>query len=240
MPDIKRRDKRQNNGTSFNKAEYGIGRPVGFNQDPRDLLLRAFYMGPLPNTYTPIYMRADELNVSNQRYELSLPSSSHFLAFVLSRKKIQLRQSRPNFLSLNKINGTLLERHSNVTQIKFILTCRISRKTIPIEILPNEFRDRRATHLDAFNLKFFGFRKMEWILCHRSNKFSFFSSFLHPPREKESGFERTVSRIAASHQRRTFKRLTSRPATSNVFLSRRFIARFLLQDRGQCARTLLL
>lgn len=87
MPDIKRRDKRQNNGTSFNKAEYGIGRPVGFNQDPRDLLLRAFYMGPLPNTYTPIYMRADELNVSNQRYELSLPSSSHFLAFVLSRKK---------------------------------------------------------------------------------------------------------------------------------------------------------
>lgn len=122
MPDIKRRDKRQNNGTSFNKAEYGIGRPVGFNQDPRDLLLRAFYMGPLPNTYTPIYMRADELNVSNQRYELSLPSSLHFLAFVLSRKKIQLRQSRPNFLSLNKINGTLLERHSNVTQIKFILT----------------------------------------------------------------------------------------------------------------------
>lgn len=116
---------------------------------------------------------------------------------------------------------------------------RISRKTIPIEILPNEFRDRRATHLDAFNLKFFGFRKMKWILCHRSNKFSF-SSFLHPPREKESGFERTVSRIAASHQRRTFKRLTSRPATSNVFLSRRFIARFLLQDRGQCARTLLL
>lgn len=87
MPDIKRRDKRQNNGTSFNKAEYGIGWPVGFNQDPRDLLLRAFYMGPLPNTYTPIYMRADELNVSNQRYELSLPSSSHFLAFVLSRKK---------------------------------------------------------------------------------------------------------------------------------------------------------
>lgn len=87
MPDIKRRDKRQNNGTSFNKAEYGIGRPVGFNQDPRDLLLRAFYMGPLPNTYTPIYMRADELNVSNQRYELSLPSSSHFLAFVLSKKK---------------------------------------------------------------------------------------------------------------------------------------------------------
>ena len=118
MPDIKRRDKRQNNGTSFNKAEYGIGWPVGFNQDPRDLLLRAFYMGPLPNTYTPIYMRADELNVSNQRYELSLPSSLHFLAFVLSRKKkIQLRQSRPNFLSLNKLNS-FLRVESRVKQFR--------------------------------------------------------------------------------------------------------------------------
>lgn len=238
MPDIKRRDKRQNNGTSFNKAEYGIGWPVGFNQDPRDLLLRAFYMGPLPNTYTPIYMRADELNVSNQRYELSLPSSLHFLAFVLSRKKkSNFANHGPIFYHWTK--STVL--YSNDTRMLHKLNSflRISRKTIPIEILPNEFRDRRATHLDAFNLKFFGFRKMKWILCHRSNKFSF-SSFLHPPREKESGFERTVSRIAASHQRRTFKRLTSRPATSNVFLSRRFIARFLLQDRGQCARTLLL
>lgn len=162
MPDIKRRDKRQNNGTSFNKAEYGIGRPVGFNQDPRDLLLRAFYMGPLPNTYTPIYMRADELNVSNQRYELSLPSSSHFLAFVLSKKKIQLRQSRPNFLSLNKINGTLFERHSNVTQIKFILTCRISRRT---QFRSKFFRTNFAIvapHISTrLTSKFFEFRKME-------------------------------------------------------------------------------
>lgn len=37
---------------------------------------------------TPIYTRVDELNVSNhgRRYELSLSSSSHFLAFVLSKK----------------------------------------------------------------------------------------------------------------------------------------------------------
>lgn len=192
MPDIKRRDKRQNNGTSFNKAEYGIGWPVGFNQDPRDLLLRAFYMGPLPNTYTPIYMRADELNVSNQRYELSLPSSSHFLAFVLSRKKIQLRQSRPNFLSLNKINGTLLERHSNVTQIKFILTCRISRRTIPIEILPNEFRDRRATHLDAFNLKIFSsFERWNgYSVIDRINSPSFPRSSIHLERRSRDSNER--------------------------------------------------
>lgn len=45
MRGIKRRDRRQNNGTSFNKAEYGIGRPVGFNQVPWSsslLLLEAF------------------------------------------------------------------------------------------------------------------------------------------------------------------------------------------------------
>lgn len=66
-------------------------------------------------------MRVDELNVSNhgRRYELSLSSSSHFLAFVRSKKKIQLRQSRSNFLSLNKINGTLLVTtfEQNVTRV---------------------------------------------------------------------------------------------------------------------------
>lgn len=112
-------------------------------------------------------------------------------SLLFSRKKIQLRQSRPNFLSLNKINGTLLERHSSGMLYEF--------------------------------------RKMEWnTVIDRINSSSFSRSSIR----LERGSERTVSRIAAPN----VQRLTSRPATSNVFLSRRFIARFLLQDRGQCAR----
>lgn len=90
MPDIKRRDKRQNNGTSFNKAEYGIGRPVGFNQDPRDLL-RAFYTGPLPNTYSHLH--------ASRRIKRLQPRETLWIIII-----VLLALSR--FCSLEKKNST--------------------------------------------------------------------------------------------------------------------------------------
>lgn len=110
-------------------------------------------------------------------------------SLLFSRKKIQLRQSRPNFLSLNKINFTRTTLERNVIRVS---------------------KDGMDTVIDRINS----------------------SSFSRSSIRLERGSERTVSRIAAPN----VQRLTSRPATSNVFLSRRFIARFLLQDRGQCAR----
>lgn len=191
MPDIKRRDKRQNNGTSFNKAEYGIGRPVGFNQDPRYLLLRAFYMGPLPNTYSHLH--------ASRRIKRLQPRETLWIIII-----VLLALSR--FCSLEKKFNS-----ANHGPIFYHWT----KSTV---LYSNDTRAECYTSFERWN----GYR-------HRSNKFFFFLSFFHPAR---GGSERTVSRIAAPN----VQRLTSRPATSNVFLSRRFIARFLLQDRGQCAR----
>lgn len=137
---------------------------------------------------TPIYTRVDELNVSNhgRRYELSLSSSSHFLAFVLSKKNSTPPITAQFFIieqNQRYFTRTTLERN----------VIRVSKDVI-----------------DRINS----------------------SSFSRSSIRLERGSERTVSRIAAPN----VQRLTSRPATSNVFLSRRFIARFLLQDRGQCAR----
>lgn len=141
---------------------------------------------------TPIYTRVDELNVSNhgrRRYELSLSSSSHFLAFVLSKKN-----STPPITA----QFFIIEQNQ-----RYFTRTTLERNVIRVS------KDGMDTVIDRIN-----------------------SSFSRSSIRLERGSERTVSRIAAPN----VQRLTSRPATSNVFLSRRFIARFLLQDRGQCAR----
>lgn len=141
---------------------------------------------------TPIYTRVDELNVSNhgRRYELSLSSSSHFLAFVLSKKN-----STPPITA----QFFIIEQNQ-----RYFTRMTLERNVIRVS------KDGMDTVIDRINS----------------------SSFSRSSIRLERGSERTVSRIAAPN----VQRLTSRPATSNVFLSRRFIARFLLQDRGQCAR----
>lgn len=140
---------------------------------------------------TPIYTRVDELNVSNHgSYELSLSSSSHFLAFVLSKKN-----STPPITA----QFFIIEQNQ-----RYFTQTTLERNVIRVS------KDGMDTVIDRINS----------------------SSFSRSSIRLERGSERTVSRIAAPN----VQRLTSRPATSNVFLSRRFIARFLLQDRGQYAR----
>lgn len=83
MPDIKRRDKRQNNGTSFNKPEYGIGRPVGFNQVPGSSSLRLLgAFAHSSHVHAPVNelnsrtTGDDELSLLLSHLLLPLPSSS--------------------------------------------------------------------------------------------------------------------------------------------------------------------
>lgn len=98
-----------------------------------------------------------------------------------------------------------------------------------------------APHISTrLTSNFSGFERWnEYSVIDRINSPSFPRSSIHLERRSRDSNER-FRESQLRTKRRTFKRLISRPATSNVFLSRRFIARFLLQDRGQCARTLLL
>lgn len=116
MPDIKRRDKRQNNGTSFNKPEYGIGRPVGFNQVPGSSSLRL--LGAFAHS-SHIHAQVDELN--------SPTTGDDELSLLLSHLLLPL----PLSTLTARIGRSSLRRRARITTESFIiLSFDVGRKKI--------------------------------------------------------------------------------------------------------------
>lgn len=125
MPDIKRRDKRQNNGTSFNKPEYGIGRPVGFNQVPGSSSLRL--LGAFAHS-SHIHAQVDELN--------SPTTGDDELSLLLSHLLLPL----PLSTLTARIGRSSLRRRARITTESFIiLSFDVGRKKLILSVTESSF-----------------------------------------------------------------------------------------------------